>query len=415
MTDDEAFARLRATDPAAGSEPDVAALRARVTALVGDVAGPAGGGDLELRLRVARLLVEDGAGEPEAAAAAAILGGAALPTSAPGTSPDVASPEAATPRGEVPGGAATGSGATGDDARVLPLVAPDDARARRRRLRTRWVGVAAAAVLVVGGGVAVVADRLGGLGASRASLDTARATTAAQAAEDLGPLMYDAGGFVLASHPVTPEDEQWSRGTTVRALALEPVTVSRARVAAVAGALGMAGRPVHAGETWTVSDDNGVLRVEGTSVSYESSRASTGVLTSEDAPDTLALLVRVVGATGLDVDSMSFTVAPDGTAAWTEPRAPGGADADVQGVGDVVVDQWGMKVDDMGVVSLGGSLLRRTTADVGVRAVTDVLGREEEGAVVTFELVLVADGAAWVPEATYVVTGPRGYVSHPAS
>lgn len=410
MTDDEAFARLRATDPAAGSEPDVAALRARVTALVGDVAGPAGGGDLELRLRVARLLVEDGAGEPEAAAAAAILGGAAVPASAPGTSP-----EAVSPRGEVHGGAVTGSGTPGDDARVLPLVAPDGARARRRRLRTRWVGVAAAAVLVVGGGVAVVADRLGGLGASSASLDTARATTAAQATEELGPLMYDAGGFVLASHAVTAEDEQWSRGTTVRALALEPVTVSQARVAAVAGALGMAGAPVHAGATWTVSDDKGVLRVEGTSVSYESSRASTGVLTSGDAPDTLALLVRVVGATGLDVDSMSFTVAPDGTGAWTEPRAPGGADADVLGAGVVAADQWGMKVDDLGVVSLGGSLLRRTTADVEVRAVTDVLGREEEGAAVTLELVLVADGAAWVPEATYVVAGPHGDVSRRAS
>ena len=76
MSDDEAFARLRATDPAAGVEPDVVALRARVTALVGDVAGPEGGTDLGLRLRVARLLVEDGAQEEDAAAAAAILGAA---------------------------------------------------------------------------------------------------------------------------------------------------------------------------------------------------------------------------------------------------------------------------------------------------------------------------------------------------
>lgn len=384
MSDDEAFARLRATDPAAGVEPDVVALRARVTALVGDVAGPEDGTDLGLRLRVARLLVEDGAQEEDAAAAAAILGAAGTAEPAAG----VALPAAA-------------AGASAHPAR----------RARRRG-PARWLA-AAAAVLVVGGMTYVAADRLGvGTGAD--------APSAAMASMAAGPddararaFADEDAGVELGSREVVPADAMWSGSMTLRAVALEPAPGTRATAAALARVIGVAGDPVRSGTAWTVADANGTLTVDGTYVDYARTGASSGVVSSPDAPGVTARLVAVVGAAGLDVDGMAFAVDSDGTAAWTTPRASGGAE--LVGDGVPAVDSWSMKVDDDGIVALAGTLLRRTTTDLEVRAVTDVLGAGAPADGVTLRVVLQPDGDGWVPVASYVVRGPDGTEARPAS
>lgn len=381
MSDDEAFARLRATDPAAGVEPDVVALRARVTALVGDVAGPEDGTDLGLRLRVARLLVEDGAQEEDAAAAAAILGAAGTAEPAAG----VALPAAA-------------AGASAHPA--------------RRRGPARWLA-AAAAVLVVGGVTYVAADRLGvGTGADAPSVAMASMAAGPDDARARAFAVEDAG-VELGSREVVPADAMWSESMTLRAVALEPVPGTRTTVAALARVVGVAGDPVRSGTVWTVADGNGTLTVDGTYVSYARTGASSDVVSSPDAPGVTARLVAVVGAAGLDVDGMAFAVESDGTAAWTTPRASG--DADVVGDGVPAVDSWSMKVDDDGIVALAGTLLRRTTTDLEVRAVTDVLGAGAPADGVTLRVVLQPDGDGWVPVASYVVRGPDGTEARPAS
>ncbi|WP_129590744.1 hypothetical protein [Sanguibacter massiliensis] len=383
MSDDEAFARLRATDPAAGVEPDVVALRARVTALVGDVAGSEYGTDLGLRLRVARLLVEDGAQEEDAAAAAAILGAAGTAEPAAGVAP----PAAAAGASAVP------------------------ARRARRRGPARWLA-AAAAVLVVGGMTYVAADRLGvGTGGDAPSAAMASMAAVPDDARVRAFAVEDAG-VELGSREVVPADAMWSESMTLRAVALEPVPGTRATVAALARVVGVAGDPVRSGTAWTVADGNGTLTVDGTYVDYARTGASSGVVSSPDAPGVTARLVAVVGAAGLDVDGMAFAVDSDGTAAWTTPRA---ADADVVGDGVPAVDSWSMKVDDDGIVALAGTLLRRTTTDLEVRAVTDVLGAGAPADGVTLRVVLQPDGDGWVPVASYVARGPDGTEARPAS
>lgn len=387
MSDDEAFARLRATDPAAGVEPDVVALRARVTALVGDVAGPEDGTDLGLRLRVARLLVEDGAQEEDAAAAAAILGAAG--TAEPATG--VALPAAAAGASAVP------------------------ARRARRRGLARWLA-AAAAVLVVGGMTYLAADRLGvGTGGDAPSAAMASMAAGPDDARVRSFAVEDAG-VELGSREVVPADAMWSESMTLRAVALEPVPGTRATVAALARVVGVAGDPVRSGTVWTVADGNGTLTVDGTYVDYARTGASSGVVSTPDAPGVTARLVAVVGAAGLDVEGMAFAVDSDGTAAWTTPRASDrAADADVVGDGVPAVDSWSMKVDDDGVVALAGTLLRRTTTDLEVRAVTDVLGAGAPADGVTLRVELQPDGDGWVPVASYVARGPDGTEVRPAS
>ena len=68
-----------------------------------------------------------------------------------------------------------------------------------------------------------------------------------------------------------------------------------------------------------------------------------------------------------------------------------------------------------GIVALAGTLLRRTTTDLEVRAVTDVLGAGAPADGVTLRVVLQPDGDGWVPVASYVVRGPDGTEAQPAS
>jgi len=422
VEDDGAVAWLRAADPAAGSEPDVESLRARVTALVGDVGDARGADvgpdDLGLRLRVARLLVEEGAGPQDAAAAAALLA-AAPGASAPGEEL-VAWPGAST--GTRSGDADDGPGGT------------PDARAGRRRARVRWFGAAAAAVLVVGTAATVAEtwlrdaqDSAPAAAFATLSLDATATDTDTHAVENEAPAAgererladpglearasAEAAPDVLGTRTVTPDDASWSRAGTVRALALEPVRATGEAVTALARALGLAGEPVHDGATWTVTGDVGTLTVTGTDVRYErdegwASPADADVLAAT------ALLARAVDAAGLDAGALTFEVAPDGVSvrAW-----PGPSDEGTVGDGVPGPDVWTARVDPAGPVVLEGALLRRTAAGVAVRAVTDAVGADAPPHGVTLEVRLVPDGSAWVPGARYVVEGPDGTVVRPAS
>lgn len=239
----------------------------------------------------------------------------------------------------------------------------------------------------------------------------------------VGTQTGEEGGAELAAYAVDPADPLWSEDVSLRVVALEPVAATLGTVTALARVVGIESEPLQGGSGWRAADAHGTLTVDGIHVDYVRSEVSSGTGTPPDASGATALLVAAVGAAGLDVDGVAFEVSADGTAAWTTPRASAGAPgadagesaAEVVGDGAPGPDTWTMALDDDGIVALAGTLLRRTTTDLEVRAVTDVLGAGAPADGVTLRVVLQPDGDGWVPVASYVVRGPDGTEARPAS
>ncbi|GIG23005.1 hypothetical protein Cch01nite_37290 [Cellulomonas chitinilytica] len=228
--DDPAFARLRAADPAAGVEPDLARVRAALTGVTADVAAGA--------------------------------------TAAPGAS-----------------GAAGGTSPAGDERVVVEEITVDElgaARARKRPARWLQVAAAVAGVVVIGGAGYVAGDAARGGGAT----GTAEPAIALQNPAVAPEAARDSAG--TATSMSTDKASAWFGGRTVfssrglsdeggsgDAWALDAAGVFSAATAAhLAEVLHVTGEPVLQYGSWTVGPQDGAgasvtLSPDGTaSVSY---------------------------------------------------------------------------------------------------------------------------------------------------
>ncbi|MGY4643955.1 hypothetical protein [Cellulomonas sp. URHB0016] len=249
--DDPAFARLRAADPAAGAEPDLARVRSALAGVTGSAAAGAGG-------------ATDATGATQAATAATAATAAAAAE---------------------PVGAAQAAAAHGDDAPVVEEITVDElAAARARRRPARWLQVAAAVA-----GIAAIGSAGYLVGTARADT-TQTAGTAEPAIAPAGPVgapegAQDSAAVGSAPFAATDKASAWYGGRTVfssrglsdegasgKAWALDAASVySAATVGHLAEVLQVPGEPVQQYGTWIVGPQDG----SGPSVSLAADGAAS--------------------------------------------------------------------------------------------------------------------------------------------